>query len=120
MTAPKALTLLHTLAVGNVQFPVYRATPDEVPELLDGGAVLDGYVDFERCCIYVREGQSETQERDTIMHEAVHAFLSVTGLKHLLKGAVKKKIDFEEFEELFVRIATPHLVAVASELRKVA
>lgn len=107
---PKYLRATHIrdIDVCGILFPVLRAHPDDVPELVEEDRLLDGFVDFERGIIFVREGLSPTQERDTIAHETFHAFIATTGIGHLLRDRIgAEKAD--EFEELLVRIATPHL-----------
>lgn len=104
-TLPKGARKIRTVPIGPYRVPVYRVTPGMVPDMGDDL----GQCDHEHIRIYVRTGQSEAQEKDTIMHECVHMFLLVTGLRHMLEASVKVP-DFAAFEETFVRVATPHLV----------
>ncbi len=95
----------------NVRTPIYRASVVQVSQL-DG---CDGWFDHVNTIIWIREGQSETQERDTIVHEKVHAFLYLSGLaatlKLLLGPKRAKHWDGDNgIEEALVRQATPHLV----------
>lgn len=102
---PKGAKKIRTITIGPTKVPVYRVSPGMVPDMGDDL----GQCDHDRLCIFVRTGQSPAQEKDTIVHECVHMFLLVTGLRHLLEGN-SKAADFVAFEETFVRIATPHLV----------
>lgn len=104
---------VRTLTVCGVRVPVIRGTVEQIPELRDAdGAMLDAYFCLERLAIFVRAGQSPTHERDTIVHEAVHAFLYLSGLTHRLKGFFRKFEAYERFEEEIVRQITPHIVAL--------
>lgn len=102
---PKGAKKIRTITIGPARVPVYRVSPGMVSDMGDDL----GQCDHDRLCIFVRTGQSPAQEKDTIVHECVHMFLLVTGLRHLLEGN-SKAADFVAFEETFVRVATPHLV----------
>jgi hypothetical protein len=102
---------VHTIC--GVRVPIYRATVDQFPEL----SGCDGYWDPVRSIIWVRQGQSETQERDALVHELAHAFLTLSGLSTTLKvflGPERSQYwDGDDgVEEALVRQATPHLVAL--------
>jgi hypothetical protein len=112
-TFARGVRHVRTLTICGVRVPIVRATPEQVPELLEDGRVLDGYFCFERLIIVIRAGQSKTQERDSIVHETVHGFLYLSGARHQLKFALGPKFKgFEDFEELIVRNMTPHLVGL--------
>lgn len=102
------------MIVCGVRVPVVRATADQIPDLAEDGRLLDGYFCSTQSVIFIRDGQSHTQERDTIVHEVAHAFLYLSGLGHRLEEVVGPAL-FERFEEGLVRMATPHLVAFILE-----
>ncbi len=108
--------LIRTLTLCNVAFPIYRVRAEDDPELVDAGELLDGYVDFPGARIVIRAGQSPTQERDSIQHEAIHAWLHCSGIGAFLRRSLKQGLgrgeSFVEFEELLVQLATPHLVGI--------
>jgi hypothetical protein len=114
---PRGVKKLRVLTICGVRVPVIRATPEQVPELLEDGSLKDGIFCHERCCIFVREGQSKTQERDTIVHEVAHAFLHLSGIGHQLQFFLGPKAakNFEAMEEMLVRGATPHLVGLLAD-----
>lgn len=112
---PRGVKLVRTLTICSVRVQVYRATVEQLPDLK--GA--DGWFDETRCVIWLKAGQTPTQERDALFHEACHAFLYLSGLTTTLKmmlGPVRAKRwdetdDDVGLEETLVRQATPHLVA---------
>lgn len=104
----KKKQLIREIQVCGVTFPVYRASVEEVPDLVQDGELLDGFCDFERGCIYIREGLSPSLERDAVAHEVGHAFLCCSGLQEILRDRIGAK-KFKGFEELLVRVATPHI-----------
>ena len=57
-----------------------------------------GEMDADKKTISIRKGLSEEETFDTLMHEANHASLSVSGLTHI--------IDDENTEEAIVRAMT--------------
>lgn len=101
-------TFIRNLDVCGISFPVIRATPEEVPTLASESELLDGFFDAENGRIVIRKGLSPSLERDAIAHEAMHAFLYTSGLQELMKQAMGEK-KFRGFEEVLVRVATPHL-----------
>jgi hypothetical protein len=54
-----------------------------------------GEMDFDKKIISIRKGLSDEETFDTLMHEANHASLSVSGLTHIL--------DDDNTEEAIVR-----------------
>jgi hypothetical protein len=116
---PRGVRLVRTLTICSVRVPVYRATAQQCSKLTD----CFGYWDEERTCVWIRDGQSAAAERDTLLHEACHAFLTLSGLTTTLKmmlGPVRAKRwdetdDDVGLEETLVRQATPHLVAFCKD-----
>ncbi len=113
---PKGVEVLETETICGVKVLVIRATAEQIPELAgDGdGTPLDGWFDPIRTCIFVREGQSETQEADTRVHEKVHAFWYLSGASAVMKLALGKRKSkrWHEIEETLCRTMTPHLVGM--------
>ena len=109
---PYGVKKLRTLTIASMRIPVVRGTVEQFPELQEPGRLLDAFFCPERMIIVVRAGQAPTQERDSIVHEGVHAFIHVTGIGHLLKRRFKKEKAADRFEEELVRVATPHIVAM--------
>lgn len=101
-------TLIRTYRIGGIVWHVYRADPAHVPALHDGDRVLEGVTDTSTAEIHVREGLSPSLERDAIAHELLHAFLYATGLAHVIEARIGA--GYADFEEVLVRVATPHLV----------
>ena len=54
-----------------------------------------GNLDFDKRTIHIKKNMNEEETLDTILHEAVHACLSLSGLGFL--------IDNDNFEEALVR-----------------
>lgn len=104
---PKGAKKIRTVTIGPAKVPVYRVSPGMVPDMGDDF----GQCDHDRLCIFVRTGQSPAQEKDTILHECIHMFLVVTGLRNMLEDNTRAP-DFVRFEETFVRVATSHLVGM--------
>ena len=109
---PRGVKHLRTLVICGVRVPVIEATAEEIPELMQDDQLLDGWFCGERVAIFVRRGQSATHLRNSITHEAAHAFLDLSGLKQVLMNAWGKRKGFDDHEEAIVRIATPHLIAM--------
>jgi hypothetical protein len=107
MKLPKGSKRIGWLTICGNKVPVIR-----VPELLtaEGGTAL-GLSDFERNAIFIRAGQTETQEKDTLIHEGIHMLLNLSGAVNHLAGYVKAK-DLAACEETLVRILTPNVVAM--------
>lgn len=104
----KKLPVLRDIEVCGITLQVVRAHPDDVAELVRDGEILDGVCDIANGRIVVREGQPTELERDSIAHEVIHAFLYLSGLQEILKDRIGHE-KFEGFEELLVRVATPHI-----------
>ncbi len=93
-----------------IRVPVVRATAEQATELTDAdGDPNDGFYCGKTATIFLRKGNSPTQERDTLNHERCHAFLALSGLQNLLTATVQWPQGYDDFEELVVRIAAPHL-----------
>lgn len=106
---------LRTRSICGVKVRILVGSIAEVPALAGASPEepLDGYFDCACTTIFVREGQSPSQEANTVMHEQVHAFLYLSGLGHLLASATDLKGQaYEDFEEVLVQLATPHLVGL--------
>lgn len=111
MKLPKGSKRIGLLTICGNKVPVIR-----VPNLTtsEGGVAL-GLSDFERNTIFIREGQTETQETDTLIHEGIHMLLNLSGAINHLAGYVKAK-DLTACEETLVRILTPNVVAMLGKL----
>lgn len=107
---PVGVKLLRVLTICGVRVPVIRATVEQIPDLDEAdGETNDGFFCGSRTCIFIRAGQSRTQERDSINHEVGHAFVKLSGIAHLLAGVTTWPKGYDDFEETLVRIAAPHL-----------
>jgi hypothetical protein len=111
MKLPKGSKRIAVLTICGNKVPVVRVPGLTTPE---GGVAL-GLSDFERNTIFIREGQTETQEMDTLIHEAIHMLLNLSGAINHLAGYVKAK-DMTACEETLVRILTPNVVAMLGKL----
>jgi hypothetical protein len=49
------------------------------------------------------------------VHEVLHFFLEASGLGALLGANLAKGTDAEAFEELAIRLATPHVLALLED-----
>lgn len=99
--------------VGAVTYSVYLA-PDGAPEL-DGTL---GICDPEKHTIHILDCQAPQALLDTLVHELTHALLSETGIQFMLWGHMadtERKFDAEEH---VIRVLTPHLIDLISQLRK--
>ena len=54
-----------------------------------------GQMDFDKKTIYIRKGMSSEDNFDTLMHEVLHAALSVSGISYV--------IDEDKLEEGIIR-----------------
>ncbi len=107
---PRGVKLLRVLTICAVRVPIVRATLEQMPELAEAeGLINDGFFCGERTCIFIRSGQSRTQERDSINHEVGHAFVKLSGLAAVLAAVTTWPKGYEDLEETLVRIAAPHL-----------
>jgi len=110
---PDGNELLGHLQVCNMRIPVVRATVQSAPSLRDDdGSVLFGRFLEDVGLIVIRRGLSADVEKDTIVHEAMHAILRYSGATQLLTGAIRKVRDGEEAEELLIRVLAPHVAAL--------
>jgi Zn-dependent peptidase ImmA (M78 family) len=108
MKLPKGSKRIGWLTICGNKVPVIR-----VPTIVnsDGDETLLGLSNFEQNCIFIRAGQTESQERDTVVHEGIHMLLHLSGAINHLAGHVKQK-DLAACEETLVRILTPNVVAM--------
>jgi Zn-dependent peptidase ImmA (M78 family) len=88
----------------------------KLKELSQDGRPCLGLTDHEHSIIFIREGQSEAQALDTLVHECLHALLHLSGASNMLSNLTKTE-DFTEAEEALIRVVTPHIVSLMSELR---
>lgn len=111
---PKGVRLIATIPIAGVDVEVYRASTEQVVKLADG---VDGVFEPSTTAIFVRTGQTASQEQDTIVHECVHAFIYLTGLGNTLRLILGPKRSAswdgdDGIEETLVRQITPHVVAL--------
>lgn len=112
-TFGKGVQRLGTLNVCGVSVLAVLATAEHRAELSDAY----GFWDSDTATIYIRAGQTEDMTTDATFHEAAHAFVDLSGLRHTLKLLLgpqrAKHWDGDDgIEEQLVRQATPHLVAL--------
>lgn len=95
---PPGAELLGVDLICGIEVPIVRATAEQCPELLDEpGVINDGFFCGDRSIIVLRSGQHPTQERDSLNHERVHAWIKLSG--------------YDDFEETIARVLAPHLGA---------
>lgn len=88
----------------------------KVRELSQDGRPCLGLTDHEHSLIFIREGQSEAQALDTLVHECLHALLHLSGASNMLANLTKTE-DFSEAEEALIRVVTPHVISLMGELK---
>lgn len=88
--------LLATFRVCGVDVPVVET--DDVPS----GCMDDGCFWYPTSTIYIKRGLSPTRRRDVLLHEWLHAFFDLSGIRTWLE-AIKQK----ELEEQLCRFITP-------------
>lgn len=71
---------------------------------------LNGLCDFDRQRIWVKTPQTPGMERDTVLHEVLHAVFDQLDVKRRMKEEVGK-----EFEEDVVYALAPRLLAVLKD-----
>lgn len=74
---------------------------------LDDLDELDGLCDFSRRRIWIKDHLAPSSERDTVLHEILHAVVDQLDLKRRFKEEVDK-----QFEEDVVYALTPRLLAL--------
>lgn len=93
------------------EFAIGEAMP--IPEEYEP-TTAQGFFNEGAGAIYYRYSENSDVVDDTQEHESFHALLTYSGaaawLANLAKGG-RRKEPFEELEEEFVRILTPHLRA---------
>ena len=72
-------------------------------ESVEAKTRLLGYCDSERSEMILRPGQSDSQQKDTILHEVLHAITHQTGIQH--------ELGDDDEEKMVVRM-TPLLLLV--------
>jgi len=113
---PDGTDLLGHINVCNVKVSIVRASVTQALCLRDddGSTLLGRFVESP-ALIVVRRGLSDAVERDTIVHECIHALLAYSGAKQFLTGPAKEISDGDELEETLVRILAPHVAALRWE-----
>jgi len=89
------------LDIAGIDYRVFIATSDEAPGLADSY----GYTSTQTQRIYLKEGISFSQMRDTLFHEIVHAFLECSGIGAYLASQVKG--EWDDVEETLIRLLVP-------------
>tara|TARA_R100000656_G_scaffold2825_1_gene4591 strand:+ start:360 stop:677 length:318 start_codon:yes stop_codon:yes gene_type:complete len=84
--AQKEYSLPSTIKVGDIEFKII------LKKMADFGDM-----DIDKRTICIRKGLSEEESFDTLMHEAAHATLAISGLSNIL--------DDDNIEEAIVRVA---------------
>lgn len=89
------------LDIVGIEYAVVIATSDEAPGLSD----CYGYTSTRDQKIYLKEGISLCQMRDTLLHEIVHAYFECSGVGAYLASVVKG--EWDEVEETLIRLLVP-------------
>jgi len=59
------------------------------PQIVDGGEVFNGRVDYEKTNIFVDESLSEDVKKKVILHELIHAYLAEVDPEQNIEAKVK-------------------------------
>jgi len=74
-----------------------------------------GLACFDEATIYLHEDNPPALMRTTLVHEVLHFFLEASGLGALLGANLAKGTDADAFEELAIRLATPHVLGLLED-----
>ena len=85
-TKKTSYSLPSTVTVGGMQFKIVFKDMDDF-----------GVMDFDKRIISIRNGLTEEEQLDTLIHEVHHVALGISGLSNIL--------DCDNTEEALVRIA---------------
>jgi Zn-dependent peptidase ImmA (M78 family) len=98
---------LKTLQICGQEIQVLVASAEEVPALSD----KYGYAETAAGKIYLNRENPPSMMSHILVHEILHVFLEVSGLgQFLFRGK-----DAETLEEIAIRLAAPHVVALLRE-----
>lgn len=100
--------IIGRLNICGMPYTVAVATAEEQP-ILDEN---EGWTEFKKGQILLRDGASLSRMRDTLVHEIAHAFLEATGVGAYLQSQVD---DWEQVEETLVRLIAPNLVRLIDD-----
>ncbi len=78
-----------------------------------------GCVDANKCVIYLARKllENPTLLRDTLIHEVVgHCLWNASGIGHWMQTQIRNKKKAYEFQEVFVRWHTPHVITTLRSL----
>jgi hypothetical protein len=114
---PRWAQRVATLHLCGVRVQVFRAAKGKVPDLAGSIGAYDGTT----CTVWLEEGQSETQERDTLVHELCHAFFALSGLGPTLRAflgpEMAQRWDGDNgIEEALVSLIAPHVAVLYKDL----
>ncbi len=90
---------------------VIYGTDLEIPELVGN----EGYYSREQGAIYVQANLPHSRMRDTLAHELAHAFLDASGLGAFFASRLKADDDYEDFEELTIRLFVPNFLRLIDD-----
>jgi|TARA_R110002020_G_scaffold47019_1_gene134137 hypothetical protein len=96
MTKKKTYSLPSTIKVGGMIFKIIFKEMDDY-----------GCMDFDEKTICIRKGLTPEEQLDTLIHEAHHAALGISGLSNIL--------DCENTEEALVRIVDYMVIPIVKE-----
>ena len=100
----------------NIEYDIIEADDTEKHELDD----CFGYCDNDNLEITIWEGLKPSQERDTMFHEIQHAIWDKGGLCDFVAkelGIERDSTKLRDFEEVFIKLQTPHLIGALASLR---
>lgn len=108
---------LCTLDICHIPVAIYEDSPKR-DEALAG---CYGYCSVDGQKIVVEEGLSPEQFRETLLHEIRHFIWAQSGIRYTIAaywGEEPGSPRMVEFEEMFLRLETLHIIAVLKEMKK--
>lgn len=80
------------LKVGPHTYTIRTGPKAELDVTLTARCELYGATDHKSLAIFVSDRQAASQARDTLLHEALHAILDVTGISHECEGDEEERL----------------------------
>ncbi len=104
--------------VCGIEYPIHYVTAKRMKK--EAGVVCWGCVDAKKYRIYLDKEllDNPTLLHDTLVHEAAgHCVWDASGIGHWMQTQIRNKKRFYEFQEVFVRWNTPHVIATIKSIR---
>ncbi len=101
----------------SIEYPIRYVSAKRMKK--EAGVSCWGCVDAKKYIIYLDREllKNPTLLRDTLIHEAAgHCVWDASGIGHWMQTQIRNRRRFFEFQEVFVRWSTPHIIATIKSL----